>query len=114
MKSYEILDEASDDLEAAAVWYEEQRQGLGLELVAEFRERQAFALENPRLGTPGGHTPGGNEIRRFRLSKFKRYVIVMATIDVPTVLAFKHSSRRPGYWRDRLKSFCAGGRPQAP
>lgn len=104
MKSYEILDEASDDLDAAAVWYEEQRQGLGLELVAEFRERLAFALENPGLGTPRGHTPGGNEIRRFRLSKFKRYAIVMATIDeVPTVLAFEHSSRRPGYWRDRLK-----------
>lgn len=104
MKSYEILDEASDDLDAAAVWYEEQREGLGLELVAEFRERLAFALENPGLGAAGGHTPGGNEIRRFRLRKFKRYAIVMAIIDdMPTVLAFEHSSRRPGYWRDRLK-----------
>ena len=56
------------------------------------------------MGTSGGDTPGGNEIRRFRLYKFKRYALVMATIDgVPTVLAFQHSSRRPGYWRDRLK-----------
>ena len=35
MKPSEILDEASDDLDAAAVWYEEQREGLGLEGVRE-------------------------------------------------------------------------------
>lgn len=104
MKRFDILDEASDDLDASATWYEEQHAGLGQELVAEFRERLAVALEHPGLGSPAGHTPGGNEIRRFRLLKFRRYTIVMATIDgVPTVLAFEHSSRHPGYWRDRLK-----------
>lgn len=46
----DILDEAADDLDASATWYEEQHEGLGLELVAEFRERLDFALENPALG----------------------------------------------------------------
>ena len=82
MKSYKILDEANDELDAAAVWYEEQRQGLGLELVAEFHERLTLALENPGLGSSGGYTPGGNDIRRFRLRNFRRYAIVMVRIDV--------------------------------
>jgi hypothetical protein len=77
---------------------------LGVELVAEFRERLAAALEMPATGALAGHTPGGKEIRRFRLQRFKRYAILLATIrGMPTVLAFEHSSRRSGYWRDRLK-----------
>jgi plasmid stabilization system protein ParE len=104
VKPYRILDEATAELDSAATWYEEQREGLGLELVAEFRERLAWALDMPTTGSPVGHTPGGREIRRFRLRRFKRFAILLATIDeVPTVLAFEHSSRRPGYWRDRLK-----------
>ena len=40
-------------------------------------------------------------------ARFRGYfwlaVILIATIHgVPTVIAFEHSSRRPGYWRDRL------------
>ena len=103
MKPFKILDEATAELDAAATWYEEQRDGLGLELVAEYRERTALAMEMPGSGALAGHTPGGVEIRRFRLRRFKRYAILMATIQgVPTVLAFEHSSRRPGYWRARL------------
>jgi toxin ParE1/3/4 len=101
--TFGILPEATAELDAAASWYEQQREGLGLELVTEFRERLAFALAMPGTGAPAGHTEGGTEIRRFRLLRFKRYAIMLATIrGVPTVLAFAHSSRRPGYWRDRL------------
>lgn len=104
MKRYEFLDEAAAELEEATTWYEEQRKGLGLELLAEFRERLAWALEMPTTGAPAGYTPGGSQIRRFRLRRFKRYAILLATIHgTPTVLAFEHSSRRPWYWRDRLK-----------
>ncbi len=104
MSRYHILDEALADLDAAATWYEEQSEGLGLELTAEFRQRLNAALVTPGVGSPGGLTPGGATIRRYRFHRFKRYAIIMATIDgVPTVLAVEHSSRRPGYWRDRLK-----------
>ena len=58
----------------------------------------------PQTGALAGSTPGGAEIRRFRLKRFGRYALLLALIDdVPTVLAFEHSSRRPGYWRERLK-----------
>ncbi len=104
MSRYRTLDEATADLDAAATWYEEQRRGLGLELTTEFRQRVHSAIDIPGAGAPAGFTPGGAEIRRYRFRRFKRYAILMATIDrVPTVLAVEHSSRRPGFWRDRLK-----------
>jgi toxin ParE1/3/4 len=103
VKRCKILDEALDDLDAAAQWYEAQAVGLGVDLVAEFRVRLDLALDRPGLGTIAGRTPGGAEIRRYRLRRFKRYAILIATIHgLPTVIAFEHSSRRPGYWRDRL------------
>jgi toxin ParE1/3/4 len=105
VKPYKILRAATADLDAAAAWYEQQLEGLGLELLQEFRQRLALALEAPGAGMLTGHTPDGSEIRRYRLRKFKRYAILMATIrETPTILAFEHSSRRPGYWRARLRS----------
>ena len=90
-------------MDEAATWYEEQEEGLGLALVAEYRERLAYALGAPSSGSLAGSTPDGDEVRRYRFKRFRRYAILMASIrDVPTVLAFEHSSRRPGYWRDRL------------
>ena len=104
MNRFRILEEAVAELEAAAAWYEEQSEGLGLALVAEFRRRLGAALETPGTGSPRGVTPGGAQIRRCRLHRFKRYAIVLATIgQIPTVLAVEHSSRMPGYWRNRLK-----------
>ena len=104
MIPHRILPEALAELDAAAIWYEDRREGLGLELVTEYAKRLDSALQMPQVGTLAGTTSRGNEIRRYRLERFTRYAILMATIDkVPTVLAFEHSSRRPGYWRDRLK-----------
>jgi len=103
MSTYRILPEALAELDEASTWYEEHDEGLGLDLLGEYRERLAFALKMPQAGALAGKTPGGAEIRRFRLKRFGRYAIVMARIDDrPTVLAFEHSSRRPGYWRERL------------
>jgi toxin ParE1/3/4 len=101
--TYRILPEAEEDLDAAASWYERQREGLGLELVAEFRERMSTIVQLPSSASIIGLTQAGNEIHRFRLRRFRRYAILVATIHgALTVLAFEHSSRRPGYWRDRL------------
>lgn len=104
MTAHRVVPAALAELDEAAGWYEEQEEGLGIELLEEYRERLAFALKMPSSGALAGTTPRGSEIRRFRLQRFGRYAILIATIeDVPTVLAFEHSSRRPGYWRARLE-----------
>ena len=101
---YHILPEALAELEDSSMWYEKQTGGLGLELLAEYQKRLDLALQMPKVGSLAGTTSKGTEIRRYRLERFKRYAILMATIeDIPTVLAFEHSSRRPGYWKERVK-----------
>ena len=104
MTHYRILDEAAADLEAAATWYERQRVGLGHEFIAEYRARLVSALELLGTGAQVGVTPGGAAIRRYRFKRFSHYSILLAEIDDNiTVLALAHSSRRPGFWNDRLK-----------
>ena len=47
MSRYRILDEAVADLDAAMRGYEEQREGLGRELLAEFREQLEHSSRLP-------------------------------------------------------------------
>ena len=102
--TYQFLPEAALDLDEAVAWYEEQRPGLGIELLDEFDSCIVSAIASPGIGSPLGATSSGNKIRRYRLKRFHRYAILMATIDqVPTIIAFEHSSRRPRFWKERVK-----------
>ena len=77
---------------------------MGLELLAEFEERLRLALQAPTAGKLEATTRGGEDVRAFRLRRFHKYPILLAMIgSVPTVLAFKRSSRGPNYWHDRLE-----------
>lgn len=99
-----IRPEALAELADAVDWYEEQRAGLGGQLLAEFEERVAFAISEVGTGAPVATLSGGTEIRRYRLRRFGRYsIFLMITSDALTVVAFAHSSRRPGYWKSRVK-----------
>jgi toxin ParE1/3/4 len=104
MTRFRFLPEALTDLEEAGAWYEHQRPGLGAELFDEFDSCIAGAIETPGTGSLSGTTANGNEIRRYRLRRFRRYADLLSVIDgIPTVIAFEHSSRRPRYWKDRVK-----------
>ena len=97
-----ILPEALAELHGAATWLDEQDAGLGRALIAEYRERVAFARQMPAAGAFIGTTRGGGQVRRFALHRFHRYAILMVSrAEVHTVVAFEHSSRRPGAWRGR-------------
>lgn len=105
MKAYKIRKEAADEIAEAAAWYEaEAGPDLAADLIAEYEARLSTALELAGAGTIVAATASGKPVRRYRLKRFKRYAILMADIEGhPTVLAFACSSRKPGYWRDRLK-----------
>jgi hypothetical protein len=104
VKTYKIRKEAADEIAEAASWYEQHAApGLGADLIAEYETRLNTALELPGTGAIVATTAAGNPVRRYRLARFKRYAILTAEIDgCPTVLAFECSSRKPGYWHDRL------------
>ena len=104
MKNHKIRQEAADEIFETASWYErEAAPGLGVAFITEYETRLEKALESPGAGTVIATTAAGTPVRRYRLTRFKRYAILMADIDGhPTVLALECSSRKPGYWRDRL------------
>jgi toxin ParE1/3/4 len=59
----------------------------------------ALLAENPHLGTQVE-----DEVRGFVLDRFPYTIHYVIRPDRIVVVAISHQSRRPGYWRKRLKS----------
>ena len=91
------------DLDEAMAYYEEERAGLGLELLDAIAETVAFAAEVPAGGERRGSELDPYETRRFLVKRFPYLVYVARIGDRRQIVAIAHASRRPGYWRDRLK-----------
>ncbi len=90
--------EASEELDAAAAWYEEQEGGLGDELLAEV-DRAVATIEESPVAWPLVRRKTG--LRRFVLSRFP-YAILYGCLEAELrIFAVSHSKRRPGYWRRR-------------
>ncbi len=90
--------EASDELDAAAAWYEEQERGLGDELLAEV-DRAVAAIEESPQRWPVVRRKAC--LRRFLLSRFPYAVLYECLDGELRILAVSHTRRRPGYWRKR-------------
>ena len=94
---------ANAELRVAARWYEEQRRGLGHELVSAIDEamirvarlgpdcRPVFGVD-PELG-----------VRRVRARRFPYAVVFIELPNVIRVIAIMHERRRPGFWKGRLE-----------
>jgi toxin ParE1/3/4 len=90
--------EATAELDAAAAWYDHERQGLGDELVDEVSRALAVISASPTTWPIVRRATG---LRRFLLSRFP-YTIIYAVVERDIrVFAFAHHKRRPGYWRKR-------------
>jgi toxin ParE1/3/4 len=94
--------EAAAELEDAAVWYESQRAGLGLELIA------AVDATIERIGhwpEAAPHVPGiprELSVRKAPVGSFPYGIAYLDTPDSLRILAFVHDRREPGYWHARL------------
>jgi hypothetical protein len=99
-----ILEEAANEAIEAAAWYEEQRPGLGVEFAQAFHAALDLLEEEivPLSSMPG--KAGRDGAKRLILSRFPYDVVVREHRDVLIVVAVAHHSRRPGYWRDRLRT----------
>ena len=92
-----FLPAARQELADAVAWYDQQRDGLGDELLREFRlavgRIQVFPRAWPALSV---------RTRRCRTSRFPYGVVYQIRDDGILVVAIMHLSRKPGYWQDRL------------
>lgn len=91
--------DAKKELADAAEFYESRVPGLGLEFIElAIEATQAIGRQPKRYGI------GVSGTRRFMMSRFPYAIPFLETTDAVWILAFAHTSRRPGYWKNRVPS----------
>jgi plasmid stabilization system protein ParE len=87
---------AEADVREAAFWYEDKREGLGVEFTLEVDALYDRIAENPR------QFPEIEEgTRRALLRRFPYTVYFLLTADQPVIIAVLHQHRKPDVWRGR-------------
>jgi plasmid stabilization system protein ParE len=98
MMPIRLIAEARPELHDAAEYYEQQRDGLGLEFVAEFRDAVRAIQQFPH-----GWAKVSAKSRRRTLRRFP-YGLIYQVLEEQgeiIILAVMHLHREPGYWADR-------------
>jgi len=90
--------EAEFELSEAVGYYEHISSGLGLRLEEETRHALASIQE-----MPGRYPPQNNGTRTCLLRRFPFAVYFLEFQQQIWIIAFAHTSRKPYYWRERLK-----------
>lgn len=94
-----VRPEAESDILDAALWYEEQGQGLGLDLVQEVGIATRRAVEAPLLFPLLRRRP---EVRRVLTRRFPYRVFFVVRDDAVVVFAVMHAARHDRGWVARL------------
>ena len=101
--SFRTEPEAAVELEHAALWYERQRPGLGIEFLAPIDTTldriDRWPLAASRVAGVSNEVPA----RKAPVSGSPYHVAYLETPDSIRILAFAHDSREPGYWHARVK-----------
>lgn len=101
MRRVRIHEAAAEEAAEAAAWYEKERPGLG----ADFQRAVDAALDLleedivPLVSLPG--VAGARGVKRMLLRRFPYAIVVRQRDAEAVIIAFAHTSRRPGYWRGR-------------
>jgi hypothetical protein len=93
--------EAADEIRAAIVWYENERTGLGRELWEQLDETIHLIAQYPSVGSIVRRARVTGDVRRVPLRRFPYFVVDRERGDSIELVAFAHTSRRPGYWKSR-------------
>lgn len=94
--------EAEEELYQQAAWYDEQRPGLGDELLEEIARWLDAIVEAPvTWGTWPGAPDLDPPVRRVLTDRFSFSIGYQLFADHIWVLTFAHTSRRPLYWAVR-------------
>lgn len=100
-KPFRAQDEASEELDHAARWYEERRPGLGQRFLASVDITLHQIQRFPGAGAPVPAVPENLAVRQAPIKGFPYHVVYLETADTIHILAFAHDKRRPAYWLPR-------------
>lgn len=99
MKPVVIHSEARVELDEAMAFYENRSRGLGLDLRSRIREAVLRIQGNPESWPPHKDTL----FRKYFVDRFPFKVFYMELADRIWIVAIAHASRRPDYWRRRMR-----------
>ena len=94
--------EASAELQAAALRYEQERAGLGVDFVHAVDAALDQISRWPQIGRRVSGVPNDIPARRWRVSRFPYHLIYLEWEGLIRILAFAHDSREPGFWFSRI------------
>ncbi len=91
--------EAEAELDDAIGFYEKRLAGLGLDFEQEVRQGISKIHDAPSRWPKHKHGT-----RKLLLHRFPFYIFYLDLGDYIWIVAVAHCSRKPNYWKDRLKS----------
>jgi plasmid stabilization system protein ParE len=97
VRSVEFHPDAQDEFAAAARYYEDQQDGLGLDFMLAIQQTYERLPESPATGAPFGR-----RLRRVLVPKYPYGLLYRVEAARVYIIAVMHLHRRPGYWRSRL------------
>jgi len=92
---------AEDEIEYYIRHYESESPGLGDRLWRDIQNVKELISQHPLIGESVRRTRG--LVRRFPLHDFPFFLIYRERVDHLQIVALAHTSRKPYYWRGRLK-----------
>jgi plasmid stabilization system protein ParE len=92
-----IREDAEADIEEAAVWYEQQREGLGDEFLDEILLSLEIITDNPYL-----YAEIHRQTRRAMIHRFPFGIYYRIKGELVIVVAVMHGSRHPKRWYQRI------------
>jgi len=93
-----VLAEAQHELAEAQRFYDEETPGFGLVFVEAIEREFGLLFEYPFIGPPIVRSA-----RRRVLADWPYSIVYQPILGTVYVIAIAHHSRRPGYWRKRLR-----------
>jgi toxin ParE1/3/4 len=93
---------AQDEIEYYVGRYEAEVSGLGDRLWDDIQKVIDLIADYPEIGEQVRRTRG--LVRRFPLHHFPFVLIYRGREDYLEIVALAHTSRKPNYWRPRLKA----------
>ena len=103
MRTIRIHEDAATEGEEAVGWYEKERPGLGADFQVAVDAALDLLQEELIPSTSVPRNAGKQGLRQLVLTRFPYDVVLVERPDHTLVLAIAHQSRRPGYWKRRLR-----------
>ena len=103
MRTVRILEEAAEEAAGAAAWYEMERPGLGIDFINALEAAFDLIEEEILPLLPMTGEAGIKGAKRIILRRFPYDIVAIDRSHEIIIIAVAHHSRKPGYWRDRIK-----------